>query len=569
MPTFYDAELRHHFARMDLTDAVAVLEHDYTDPGGPRSYDEAVDMYDTALALVGEIAGGFIAPLAAANDLEGAKLVDGAVRYPAGTRAAYRRLAEAGFAGVIVPRRFGGLNFPASVYVMMIEMVSRADASLMTMFGYQDIGEAIAHLGPEEVAAEFLPPYANGDHIAAMVMTEPGAGSDLAGIRLRAYQDDSGRWRLRGVKHFISNGNGDLLFVLARSEPEVAGMLGLSLFACHGGERVQVNRVEDKMGLHASPTCELYFDDAPAQLVGKRRQGLIHVLGILNHARFSVAAQALGVAQAAYADALAYARQRQQFGKHIIDMPPVANMLLDMSATLESCRSMLYAGTQWLDLRNKLEEKIAWMRQSGRKPSSELKARFKYAAGLVDLLSPAVKYHITEAANRVCYDAQQVHGGMGYMRELPAERYVRDVRITTIYEGTSQVQVGASVDHVMGDALSEEFARLADVDVPDHMADLQKDIEQTRANFDAAVAELRSRDDHIYRDAAAKDLVDMYLALYRSHLLLAEAIDTPEKLRVARRVIKLGAAASGAQLARIASGVFEDAGMVRAALNGE
>ncbi|MDH3498599.1 MAG: acyl-CoA dehydrogenase family protein [Acidimicrobiia bacterium] len=563
MSNYYGEELRYHFGRMDLTDAVAVLEHDYTEQGGPSSYDDAVDMYGTALEFVGDISANFIAPRAAGVDTHGAQFESGDVTYAPGSEQSYRRLADAGFAGVIIPRRFGGLNFPASVYVMMIEMVSRADASLMTMFGYQDIGEAIANLGPEAVAAEYLPRYAAGDHIAAMVMTEPGAGSDLASIRLRAYEDDTGQWRLRGVKHFISNGNGQLLFVLARSEGDVDGMLGLSLFACHGGDRVHVNRLEEKMGLHGSPTCELYFDDAPAHLVGKRRQGLIHVLSILNHARFSVAAQGLGIADAAYRAALAWAQEREQFGKKIIDMAPVANLLLDMSATLQSCRSMLYAGTQWLDLRNKLEEKIAHMRSAGHKPSSELRARFRYAASVVDLLSPAVKYHVTEAANRICYDAQQIHGGMGYMREMPVERYVRDVRITTIYEGTSQIQIGASLDLVLNDTLAEEFTRLADIEVPEALADLEKDIKRIRGNFDAAVAEIRSRDDVWYRDAAGKDLVDMYLAIYRAHLLLTEAVESRSKEPVARRDITQSLAASAAQLGRIEAGVYDDVSAVR------
>ena len=567
MPTFYNDELKYHFGRMDLTDAVAVLEHDYTDPDGPSSYEEAIDMYGTALELVGDIAATYIEPRAAEVDITGPTLENGVVTYAEGSRESYARLAEAGFAGVIIPRRFGGLNFPASVYVMMIEMVSRADASMMTMFGYQDIGEAIANLGPEEVAAEYLPPYALGDHIAAMVMTEPGAGSDLASIRVRARQDEAGQWRLRGVKHFISNGNGDLLFVLARSEEGVEGMLGLSLFACRGGDAVQINRVEEKMGLHGSPTCELYFDDAPADLVGKRRQGLIHVLSILNHARFSVAAQALGIAQAAYEAALEWAQEREQFGRKIIDMPPVANMLLDLAATLESCRTMLYAGTHWLDLRNKLEEKIDHMRAGGHRPSSEQKARFKYAAAVLDLLSPAVKYHVTEAANRICYAAQQLHGGMGYMREMPVERYVRDVRITTIYEGTSQVQVGAALDHVLAGALDEEFGRLTDIEIPEHLTDLTKDVHQIRANFEIAVAEVRDhKDAEGYRASAGKDLVDMYLAVYRGHLLIAEAAETPSKEWVARRVIRGDLAASMAQLGRIEAGLYDDVARTRSIL---
>ncbi len=376
------------FEGLDLEEVVDILESGYDDPDGPSDYEDAMDNYRLALGLAGEIAADTIAPLSEEIDAHGATFSEGEVTYASGSEQAYQRLGQSGLAGVIVPRKHGGLGFPATIYIMMIEMVSRADASIMTMFGYQDIGEAIAEFATDEVAAKYLPEYAAGRHIGAMVLTEPGAGSDLQSIRLKAFQDEEGQWRLRGVKQFISNGNGQLLLVLARSEPDVEGTFGLSLFACHGGERVQVTRVEEKMGLHGSPTCELYFDDAPADMVGRRRYGLLHVLHVLNHARFSVAAQALGIAEAAAREARAYAKERVQFGRVIETMPPVADLLIGMAVDLEAGRAMLYDGTQRLDLRNKLEERISHVKAEGG-DTKPLRARFKRLAAQVDFLSPA------------------------------------------------------------------------------------------------------------------------------------------------------------------------------------
>lgn len=521
------------FERLDLREAVDILEHGYRDPEGPSDYDDAFENYRLALALAGEISADTIAPLSQSIDEEGASLTDGVVSYAAGSAAAYRRLGESGLTGALIPRRFGGLGFPATIYIMMIEMVSRADGSLMTMFGYQDIGEAIAHLAPEDVAARHLPGYAAGTDIGAMVMTEPGAGSDLQAIRLRADQDEDGQWRLRGVKQFISNGNGRLLLVLARSEPDVEGMFGLSLFACHGGDRVQVTRLEEKMGLHGSPTCELYFDDAPADLVGKRRHGLIHVLRILNHARFSVAAQALGIAEAAYRLARSYADERIQFGTRIVEMPAVADLLVGMRVDLDAARAMLYDGTARLDLRNQLEEHIAAVKASGG-DTSEPKARFKRLAAQVDLLSPAVKYWVTETGNRICSDALQVHGGMGYMKELPLEQMVRDIRITTIYEGTTQVQVAAALPHVLSDVLADLFETWASAERSPATAPLAARLADLRKRC-LELLDLALGVDETARQAGARLITDAYLGVYGAYLLIDRAETHPGTVAVAER----------------------------------
>lgn len=563
MPNFFsdNPDLRNQFERLDLSDVIAMLEDDFQQvndfPEAPADHNSAISLYESALMLTGDISGNFIASRAATVDAQGASCQNGEVIMAAETSENLQQLAAAGLMGVILPRKYGGSNFPATIYMMMIEMVSRADASLMTLFGYQDVGETIAKLAQDSLANSVLPAYARGELSGAMVLSEPSAGSDLQAVQLKAWQDIDGQWRLRGSKHFISNGGGDLLLVLARSEESTNDMFGLSLFLCRKSEQVKVNRIENKLGLNGSPTCEIYFDDAPAGLIGKRRFGLIYVLSTLNQARFSVAAQALGIAEAAYQEALKYARKREQFGKKIFTMAPVADMLIDMRVALESGRTFLYHATQLLDLRNTLEERIRDLKTAGLPYQAE-KAKFDLAAKRIDMLSPMVKYRITEAANKICYDALQIHGGMGYMRDLPVERYYRDVRITTIYEGTTQVQVLAAAKSVFADIMEDFFAAQAATDWPEELQPLADHLQRQRQFFLQARDLLNSEITPAERDAGTRPLVDMYAGLYLGYLLLAEARLNPEKMPVATRFILAAQASAQAGLAMIKNRKFQD-----------
>jgi alkylation response protein AidB-like acyl-CoA dehydrogenase len=557
-------DLLDHFRRLDLADVVSILEHGYTQQKhyetAPGNYEEAVEIYKGALELVGDLSANFIAPRALGVDTEGARLVNGRVEYARGTRETLDKLAEAGLSGVIIPRKYGGVNFPATIYMMMIEMISRADASMMTLFGYQDVGETIARLGTDEQGREFLLKYTSGEWTGATCLSEPGAGSDLQSVKLEAYQDSDGQWRLRGLKHFISNGNGEVLVVLARSEPNTKNMFGLSLFACHGAnDRVRVNRIEEKMGLHGSPTCELIFDDAPAQLLGRRRYGLFNVLYILNHARFSVAAQGLGIAEGAYAEALRWARERVQFGKTIYEMPPIANTLIEMRVAIEASRTLLYNSVQWLDRRNKMEEHVAMLKAEG-KPHEEEQRLFENAAKYTDLLSPLVKYVVTEAANKVVYDAVQLHGGMGYMKEMAVERFTRDVRITSIYEGATSVQVVGAVKHVLADVLGEWFDARKKEDYGTDLAVPRRQLDELRSVFQETLGAVNANDDSRFREAAAKELTDIYAGLFTGFLLLGEARKNDRKKLIARRYIAGVLARAHAGAAAVRNDLFGDLG---------
>ncbi len=554
----HNPDLVQTFEDLDLEGIVALRERQFSaalqHEAAPRSFAEASSDYRAALELLGRICADDIAPLRPQIDAEGTRFADGRVEYASGTVTARRLLSEAGFMGTMLPREFGGLHFPASIYFCMIEIVSRADPSLMTLFGYQDVGELIARFGNDELAARFLPGLASGESIGAIVLSEPGAGSDLQAIRVRAEQSDSGQWRLNGVKHFISNGCGDVLLVLAKSEPGQSNLFALSLFVCPASEAVRIKRVEEKMGLHGSPTCELEFVDAPAYLLGSRRFGFTrYILESLNQARFSVAAQAIGIAEAAAEAAREYAATRHQFGKPICQFPAVDNLLLDIQTDIRSSRALLYEGAYWLDLKVALDEHIAELKTEGTDVDAP-RQQLAIASRRLNLLSPMVKYIATEAANRACYNAQQVFGGMGYMRETGIEQLVRDVRVTTIYEGTSQVQVGASLKAVLGDIMADRFDEL-DAALAAAASPLVERIRNLRLSYRQCRDFLIARKDNRYNEAAARNLVDIYASILAAYLLARRRGD-PEHERIARRYVISAEAAALAKCREITEELF-------------
>jgi alkylation response protein AidB-like acyl-CoA dehydrogenase len=551
-----------HVNQLDLREIVEIAEDGYSYasqyPHAPTDYDDAMANYRWLLHITGEIAGSYIAGRASAVDQEGATLQDGKVSYAAGTRQNLDQLAQAGLRGMILPYRFGGLNVPFTPYPIAIEIASRADTSLMNLFGLQDIADTVNRFGSEAQRQEFLPGFASGEYTGAMVLTEPEAGSDLQAIKLQAYQDDRGQWFLKGVKRFITNGNAEVLVVLARSEAGSRDGRGLSMFVCYGDETVKVRRIENKLGIHGSPTCELQFNDTPAQLVGKRKLGLIkYVLELMYRARVGVAAQALGTSQQAYAEALSYAKARVQFGKPICEIPAVANMLLDMKAEIEANRTLFCQAAHAVDLKEKLEDKVARLKQS-RREVAECSARLKRATRRLNLLAPLAKLIVAESANRITYDAIQIHGGPGYMREFSVERLARDARITTIYEGTSQLQVVAALSGVMSDVLADFFVEHEAKDYLEHLVPLVDHLKRMRKLFLECRQCIQDRKDSSYQDAAARDLVELYGRTYIGYLVLDQVAIEPRKAWVAERFIRraIASAQHGAELIR--NGLFSD-----------
>ena len=564
MPNYFtdNSDLQFIFNNSDLKEVVAIAEDNYKQAKefnyAPLNYEDSIENYRKVLEIVGDIAGNFIAERASAVDEEGAILMDGKVHYAIGTEENLKQLSQADLRGMIFPRKYGGLNFPFTFYLMAIEIISRADASLMNIFGLQDIGDTIKKFGSEEQREEFIPGFCTGEYTGAMALTEPDAGSDLQAVKLQAYQNEKGQWFLKGVKRFITNGNGDVLLVLARSEAGTKDARGLSMFACKRDETIVVRRIEHKLGIHGSPTCELQFNDTPAQLIGQRKFGLIkYVFDLMFRARMGVSAQALGISQAAYEEALKYAKAREQFGKSIYNIPVISNMLIDMRVMLEANRALFYYAAKSVDIKEKLEEKIEKLKAVG-KPFSEENIQLKKATKEANLLTPISKYTLTEGANKITYDALQIHGGTGYMREFNVERLARDARITNIYEGTSQLQIVAANGGVINDILAERFEEYEKKNYKGGVAPLVNHLKEIREIFKDCLKYVIEKKDPAFQDVAAKDLVELYTYLIIGYLLLDQAEIEPKKIFIANRYVLTSLANAKKNAESIKDGLFSD-----------
>jgi len=528
-------DLQYHLDQLDIKEAVDIAEDGYRYhqqyPAAPRNYADAIENYRLVLTVLGDICANQIEPLAVEADEMGAQFHEGQVTYAPATQKGLELLSQAEIMGALLPWEHGGLNLPGSLLMMMIEIISRADPGLMSIFGLQEISATIAEYGDEEMKARILPRFARGEVTGAMVLTEPDAGSDLGAVQTRAfYDEEAGTWRINGVKRFITNGNADVHLVLARSEEGTTDARGLSLFEVEADETVLIRRIENKMGIHASPTCELQYVNTPARLVGKRRYGLIrYAMSMMNGARIAVAAQAVGIAEAAYREAYAYAQKRVQFSDSIDKLPAVFRMLLSMRGEIEATRALIYEAGRWVDLK-----KVYDHQKTVGKLDAEGRKRLKEVGRLADVLTPLAKYHATEMGNRVCYQAMQIHGGTGYMREFNVERHFRDVRVTNIYEGTSQLQIVAATGPILGHALDNLFDEWTGQDYGPELRGLKSQVDEATALFNRSIDHLREQDDRALVDYYAVDLIDMALYVLTGWLTLRDARTAERKRELAR-----------------------------------
>lgn len=530
-----NADLVYHLDKMDIEEAVKILEKGYSHseqyPGAPRNYADAKDSYRLILSTLGEIAAKYLEPRAAEADEQGVQFKDGQVTYADATQDGLELLRQAELMGALLPWEYGGLNLPGSILQMMVEIVSRADPGIMSIFGLQEISATVAEYGDDEMKERVLPRFARGEVTGAMVLTEPDAGSDLGGVQTHATYDEAAEtWRLNGVKRFITNGNADILLVLARSEEGSTDARGLSLFEIEADETVHIRRTENKMGLHSSPTCEMEFCNTPARLVGKRRYGLIrYAMAMMNGARIAVAAQAVGIAEAAYREAYQYARKRVQFGQSIDAIPAVYRMLLSMRGEIEATRALVYEAGRWVDIKKAYDH----LKARG-ELDTEGRKRLKQADRLANVLTPLAKYHATEMGNRVCYQAMQVHGGTGYMREFNIERHFRDIRVTSIYEGTSQLQVVAATGPLMGHALDGLLEEWAGEDYGPELDGLKRQAGEATALLSRTIDHMKEADDRALIDYYAPDLSDLAVDVLTSWLVLRDARTGERKRELAR-----------------------------------
>ena len=545
MSNFYNdnPDLKHHLSHPLMRKIVEMKERNFSDAEkfdyAPLDYEDAMDSYEKVLEIAGEISGEIVAQNAEDVDHEGPHVVDGHVVYAKGTQKNLDALVKAGLMGISLPRRYNGLNFSLVPYIMAADMVSRADAGFVNIWGLQDCAETIYEFADEDQRQRFLPRVCAGETMA-MDLTEPDAGSDLQAVMLKAtYNEADGTWRLNGVKRFITNGDGHIALVLARSEEGSHDGRGLSMFIYDRNDGgVTVRRIENKMGIKGSPTCELVFKNAKAELCGARRMGLIkYVMALMNGARLGIAAQSVGVSEAAYREALSYAHDRKQFGKPIIEFPAVFEMISLMKAKLDASRSLLYETTRFVDV-YKIYEDIARERSLTPEERQEMK---KYQR-LADAFTPMAKGMGSEFSNQNAYDAVQVHGGSGFMKDYACERIYRDARITSIYEGTTQLQVVAAIRHVTtGTYLNQINAYAAEEYAPE-TSELKERLVKMTALYEEALKTVVDNKNTEYTDFHARRLVEMSGHIIMGYLLLGDTTRNEKFLKSANVYVNFGEA---------------------------
>lgn len=515
--------LKLHLQHPLMEKIVALKERDYADAEkfdyAPVDFADAMDNYDRVLEIVGELCGTTIADNAESVDHEGPTVADGRVTYASGTQQNLDACRKAGLMGMSMPRRFGGLNFPITPYIMAADIVSRADTGFENLWGLQDCAETLYEFGSEEQRERFIPRVCAGETMS-MDLTEPDAGSDLQSVMLKATEAPDGTWRLNGVKRFITNGDSDIHLVLARSEDGTKDGRGLSMFIYDkrdGG--VDVRRIENKMGIKGSPTCELVYKNAKAELCGSRRLGLIkYVMALMNGARLGIAAQSVGVSEIAWREADAYAHERQQFGKPIAEFPAVREILATMKAKLDATRCLLYETSRYVDM-YKAYEDIARERSLTADERKEMKLYNK----LADACTPLAKGLSSEYCNQNAYDAIQIHGGSGFMKDYACERVYRDARITSIYEGTTQLQVVAAIRHVLTGTYAQLVEGYKAMTVAPELEAQVKILDEMFAKYQKAVDHVKEINEAEYTDFMARRLVEMAGDCVMGWLLVTDA----------------------------------------------
>lgn len=536
------SELRFELHHPLMQRIVELKERNFRDKGkfdyAPEDFDDAMDSYDRVLGIVGDITANTIAENAEGVDQEGPHHEGHRVRYASGTQRNLDAMVQAGMNGMTMPRRYEGLNFPITPYTMCAEIVAHKDAGFGNIWSLQDCVETLYEFGSEDQHQRFIPRICRGETMS-MDLTEPDAGSDLQRVMLKAtWSEADGCWLLNGVKRFITNGDADQHLVLARSEEGTKDGRGLSMFIYdkrQGG--VDVRRIENKLGIHGSPTCELTYQNAHAELVGSTRMGLIkYVMALMNGARLGIAAQSVGISQACYDEAIAYARDREQFGKAIVNFPAVYDMLSLIKAKLDAGRALLYQTARYVDIYKALDDIERERKATGEKLTAEERAEQKKYAKLADSLTPLAKGMNSEFCNQNAYDCIQIHGGSGFMMEYACQRYYRDARITSIYEGTTQLQVVAGIRYVTNGSYLAQCREYETQEVSEAVKPLQQRSVLMADKLEEATAHAKEAGNQDFLDLCARHLYEMAALCIMSHLIQYNATQQPELFGKSARV---------------------------------
>lgn len=521
-------EIEFHLNHPLMKRVVDLKERNYAEKDqfedAPVNYEDAIENYKRLLDITGDVAANIIEPNSEDVDLEGPHLENGRMIYASKTFENLDATRKAGLWGLSMPRRYGGLNLPNAIFSMASEIIAAADAGFQNIWSLQSCIDTLYEFGSEEQRQKYIPRICAGETMS-MDLTEPDAGSDLQRVMLKATQDEDGTWRLNGVKRFITNGDSDIHLVLARSEEGTKDGRGLSMFIYDkrdGG--VTVRHIEHKLGIHGSPTCELVYKNAKAELCGNTRLGLIkYVMALMNGARLGIAAQSVGVEQEAYNEGLAYAKERAQFGEKIINFPAVYDMLSRMKAKLDAGRSLLYCCARYVDIYKALED-IA----RDTKLTPEERQEMKKYTRLADAFTPLAKGMNSEYANQNAYDAISIHGGSGFIMEYKCQRLFRDARIFSIYEGTTQLQVVAAIRYITNGTYLSIIKEMLENEVSDDLKPLKERVAKLVELYEAAINKVKEANDQAVHDFLARRLYNMTGNIVMSLLILDDATKAPE-----------------------------------------
>ncbi len=561
-------DLRFHLNHPLMKKIVSLKEDNFREKEhydyAPVDFEDAMDNYEKVLEIIGEICASVIAPNAESVDQEGPALVDNEVIYAKGTRQNLDILTKAGLVGMSLPRKYDGLNFPVVPYVMAAEIVSRADAGFANIWGLQDCAETIHEFASEDIKDKYLPLFHKGA-TAAMVLTEPDAGSDLQAVQLKGqitatYNKDEDIYYLNGVKRFITNGDADIALVLARSEDGTQDARGLSLFVYERKNKaVKIRRIENKLGIKGSPTCEMVFTNAPARLIGERKLGLIkYVMSLMNSARLGIGAQSVGIAEAACREAHKYALERTQFGKTVIQFPAVYEMLRMMQVKTRAIRSLLYETARYVDV----YKAYTFISDERKLEPEERQVQKKYQR-LADVFTPLLKLISSEYCNQITYDAIQIHGGAGFMKDFPVERLYRDARITSIYEGTSQLQVVAAIRGVTTGVFLSAIKEFEEVKVKPEFEFLKRILVNMTNDYENVVSFVNENGDTEFLDFHARRLVEMAGNIIMGYLLLGDTLRDEEYSVSAAIFIKKAVSENREKMEYIKATELKDLGVIK------
>ncbi|MBI3394760.1 MAG: acyl-CoA dehydrogenase family protein [Spirochaetia bacterium] len=481
----------------------------------PSTVEEAKQFYQEIFNSVGEVSGMYVSQVAQDIDKEGLRFEDGRVIHPQKMVDVVHKYQEAGLAPVGFKRKYGGLGLPNTAKAIAAELMYRSDTSVTIVIGSMGLAGILERYASPEMREKWIPKIVDGHYCVTMGLSEPDYGSDLPEVKTRAVKNGN-QWLLTGTKRFQTvacglNGEPALTLALARTGAPDSGARGLSFFIVESKD-YQITGIEKKLGIKASATCEVAYENSPGELVGQEGYGLVkYVIGMLNGARLTVSSQGTGIATAALAEAKKYASERIQFGKPIDQIPAVRRMLRRMEREIAAMRCLMIEAAYSVD-------KYQWPSERPAGTGSAAPDAVRFWEKVANVLTPISKYFNSETCNDLVDTALQVLGGAGYSEEYDVARLYRDARITNIYDGTTQIQVNAAIGGISaGMAPTGVFRQY--IDALDKASGQNPAVAKIRSVFDRVVETWKAVPERTRKEELSFEVVESAARLTASLLM--------------------------------------------------